>query len=170
MRRLKHTIMIKLKQFTSVEELYKNRKTPTGELIMDALIFALNNTRTIQANEISLFLDVNDRSFREAVNLLTGMQIKDIVQHWRLLQAKDLWEEQKAGFNSVKEFVTEKSKDAPEGFLLSKQVKDSYKNEVSLQRFEEVAKRCGWCSYKSLLRVASRFGVSFEIEKRVRRQ
>ena len=84
---------------------------------MDALIFALNNTRTIQANEIALFLDVNDRSLREAVNLLTGMQIKDIVQHWRLLQAKDLWEEQKAGFNSVKEFVTEKSKDAPEGFL-----------------------------------------------------
>ena len=162
--------MIKLKQFTSVEELYKNRKTPTGELIMDALIFALNNTRTIQANEIALFLDVNDRSLREAVNLLTGMQIKDIVQHWRLLQAKDLWEEQKAGFNSVKEFVAEKSKDAPEGFLLAKQVKDSYKNEVSLQRFEEVAKRCGWRSYKSLLRVASRFGVSFEIEKRVRRQ
>ena len=137
---------------------------------MDALIFALNNTRTIQANEIALFLDVNDRSLREAVNLLTGMQIKDIVQHWRLLQAKDLWEEQKAGFNSVKEFVAEKSKDAPEGFLLAKQVKDSYKNEVSLQRFEEVAKRCGWRSYKSLLRVASRFGVSFEIEKRVRRQ
>ena len=72
MRRLKHTIMIILKQFTNVEELYKNRKTPTGELIMDALIFALNNTRTIQANEIALFLDVNDRSLREAVNLLTG--------------------------------------------------------------------------------------------------
>lgn len=137
---------------------------------MDAFIEALNNTRTIQASDIALFLGVNDRSLREAVNLLTGMQIKDIVQHWRLLQAKDLWEEQKAGFSSVKEFVAEKSKDAPEGFLLAKEVKDSYKNEVSLQRFEEVAKRCGWRSYKSLLRVASRFGVSFEIEKRVRRQ
>lgn len=162
--------MIKIQQFTNVEELYKNRKTPTGELIMDAFIEALNNTRTIQASDIALFLGVNDRSLREAVNLLTGMQIKDIVQHWRLLQAKDLWEEQKAGFSSVKEFVAEKSKDAPEGFLLAKEVKDSYKNEVSLQRFEEVAKRCGWRSYKSLLRVASRFGVSFEIEKRVRRQ
>lgn len=162
--------MIKIQQFTNVEELYKNRKNPTGELIMDAFIEALNNTRTIQASDIALFLGVNDRSLREAVNLLTGMQIKDIVQHWRLLQAKDLWEEQKAGFSSVKEFVAEKSKDAPEGFLLAKEVKDSYKNEVSLQRFEEVAKRCGWRSYKSLLRVASRFGVSFEIEKRVRRQ
>lgn len=162
--------MIKIQQFTNVEELYKNRKNPTGELIMDAFIEALNNTRTIQASDIALFLGVNDRSLREAVNLLTGIQIKDIVQHWRLLQAKDLWEEQKAGFSSVKEFVAEKSKDAPEGFLLAKEVKDSYKNEVSLQRFEEVAKRCGWRSYKSLLRVASRFGVSFEIEKRVRRQ
>ena len=162
--------MIKIQQFTNVEELYKNRKTLTGELIMDAFIEALNNTRTIQASDIALFLGVNDRSLREAVNLLTGMQIKDIVQHWRLLQAKDLWEEQKAGFSSVKEFVAEKSKDAPEGFLLAKEVKDSYKNEVSLQRFEEVAKRCGWRSYKSLLRVASRFGVSFEREKRVRRQ
>ena len=169
MRRLKHTIMIKLKQFTSVEELYKNRNTPTGELIMDALIFALNNTRTIQANEISLFLDVNDRSFREAVNLLTGMQIKDIVQHWRLLQAKDLWDAHMAGFKNVDDFVKTKSKDAPEGFLLSKAAKDSYKKGVSIQSFDEVAKRCGWRSYRSLLRVAKRFGVSFEIERFVRK-
>ena len=162
--------MINLKQFTSVEELYQNRKTPTGELIMDAFIFALNNTMTIQANEISLFLNVNDRSLREAINLLTGMQVKDILQHWRVLQAKDLWDAHQAGFKSVNDFIKTKTKEAPEGFMLSKAAKDSYKKGVGLQSFDEVAKRCGWRSYKSLLRVAKRFGVSFEIQKRVRWQ
>ncbi|MBR5715715.1 MAG: hypothetical protein IKX59_03950 [Bacteroidales bacterium] len=162
--------MIKLEQFTSVEELYRNRKTPTGELIMDALVFALNNTRTIQTSDIALFLGVNERSFREAVTLLTGMQLKDILQHWRLLQAKELWDAHQAGFKDVDDFVKTKTKEAPEGFQLSKRVKDSYRKEVSLKSFEEVAKRCGWRSYKSLLRVANRFGVSFEIAKRVRKQ
>ena len=70
---------------------------------------------------------------------------------------------------NVDDFVKTKSKDAPEGFLLSKAAKDSYKKGVSIQSFDEVAKRCGWRSYRSLLRVAKRFGVSFEIERFVRK-
>ena len=73
--------MIILKQFTSVEELYKNRKTPTGELIMDALIEAINLSKTVHPGDIALLMDVDERALRYAVQLLTGMTLKDILHH-----------------------------------------------------------------------------------------
>ena len=169
MRRLKHTNMIILKQFTSVEELYKNRKTPTGELIMDALIEAINLSKTVHPGDIALLMDVDERALRYAVQLLTGMTLKDILHHWRVLQAKELWDAQCAGFKNYKEFAKEKSKDAPEGFLLSREVVDQYKNDVSIKSFEAVAKRVGWDSYKSLLRVAKQYGITFEIARFVKK-
>ena len=162
--------MINLKQFTSVEDLYRNRETPTGELIMDALVWAIQHTRTTQSSDIALILGVEEKELRPAVKLLTGMNLKDILNHWRVLQAKELWDEQRAGFKNYKEFAKAKAQEAPEGFLLSKEALDDYKNDISLKCFEDVAKRCGWDSYKSLLRVAKRFGVTFEIARFVRKK
>lgn len=161
--------MYNLKKFTDVEELYKNQQTPTGESIMDAVIWAIKNTKTTQSGDIAVLLDVDERQLRAAVKLLTGMNLKDIVCHWRVLQARDLWDAKRAGFKNYKEFAKAKAKEAPEGFLLSRKVVDGYKNEVSLTSFEEVARRCGWDSYKSLLRVAKRFGVTFEIARFTRK-
>ena len=86
-----------------------------------------------------------------------------------MLQAKELWDAQCAGFKNYKEFAKEKSKDAPEGFLLSREVVDQYKNDVSIKSFEAVAKRVGWDSYKSLLRVAKQYGITFEIARFVKK-
>ena len=161
--------MIKIQRFTNVEELYKNRKNPTGELIMDAFIEAINCSKTVHPGDIALLMNVDERALRYAMQMLTGLTPKDILHHWRVLQAKDLWDAQRAGFKNYKEFAKEKSKDAPEGFLLSKEVVDQYKNDVSIKSFEAVAKRVGWDSYKSLLRVAKQFGITFEIARFVKK-
>jgi len=160
--------MINVKQFTDVEELYRNRKTPTGELIIDALVEAIDCSKTVHPGDIALLMNVDERALRYAVQLLTGMNLKDILHHWRVLQAKDMWDVQRAGFKNYKEYAKAKSKDAPEGFLLSREVVDQYKNDVSIKSFEAVARRCGWDSYKSLIRVAKKFGISFEIARFVK--
>ena len=99
---------------------------------MDALIEAINLSKTVHPGDIALLMDVDERALRYAVQLLTGMTLKDILHHWRVLQAKELWDAQCAGFKNYKEFAKEKSKDAPEGFLLSREVVDQYKNDVSI--------------------------------------
>ena len=152
----------------SVEEMYHARE-PTGEMIIDEVVNAIRCTNTHRSEDIALLLDVDQRELWHSVHMLTGMRLNDIILHWRVLQARDLWDAKRAGFKNYKEFAKAKAKEAPEGFLLSRKVVDGYKNEVSLTSFEEVARRCGWDSYKSLLRVAKRFGVTFEIARFTRK-
>ncbi len=160
--------MINLKQFTSVEELYNRKGEPTGELIIDAVIEALRLTNTTRSDDIALFIGVNGYALRNAVQLLTGMILKDFVHHWRLLQAKELWDEKLAGFMNYNDFVKTKNLEAPEGYQLTREMKSAYQNEISIKRLEEVANRCGWDSYKSLLRTGKKYGVSFEVKRFVK--
>jgi len=160
--------MINLKQFTSVEELYNRKGEPTGELIIDAVVDALHNSITTKSEDIAILLDVNHRALWYSVQLLTGMRLKDIVLHWRALQAKELWDAKCAGFKNYNEFVRTKAKEAPQGFQVSPEVTKAYKNEVRIKSLEEVAKRCGWDSYRSLLRVGKKFGINFEVKRFVK--
>lgn len=157
--------MIYLKQFTSVEELYNRKGEPTGEIIIDAVIEALRSSVTSKSEDIALLLDVDHRALWFGVQLLTGLRLKDFVQHWRVLQAKELWDAKSADYNNYREFVKTKKKEAPEGFSITPTEKHAFENEVSIKSLEEVAKRCGWDSYKSLLRVAKKFGISFEVKR-----
>jgi len=160
--------MINLKQFTSVEELYNRKGEPTGELIIDALIYALCNTKTTRSEDIAILLDVDQRALWHSVKLLTGMRLKDIVLHWRVLQAKELWDEKLAGFKNYNDFVRAKTEEAPEGYQMTPEMKIAYQNEISIKSLEDVAKRCGWESYKSMVKMAKKFGVSFEVKRFVK--
>ena len=58
----------------SVEELY-NRKEPTGEAIVDAVVEILRKFRLIYPEDVALLLDVKVRDLRGAWLILTGMKL-----------------------------------------------------------------------------------------------
>ena len=73
----------------SVEELY-NRKEPTGEVIVDAVVDAVRKTMTQRSSDIALLLDVEHRQLNDAFKMLTGMNLSTMIIEWRMLQAKEL--------------------------------------------------------------------------------
>ena len=143
----------------SVEEMYHARE-PTGEVIIDEVVNAIRCTNTHRSEDIALLLDVDQRELWNSVHMLTGMRLNDIILHWRVLQAKEKWDAQEAIFEEYKEII--KKQDVPDGFVMTKKMKDAYRYNVSSKSLDEIAKRYGWDSYRSLQRIAKRFGITFE--------
>ncbi|MBR5717075.1 MAG: hypothetical protein IKX59_10850 [Bacteroidales bacterium] len=154
--------MTNIQQFTNLEELYNRKGEPTGELVIDNVIEAIRMTKTHRSEDIALLLNVDPRALSFAMQMLTGIRLKDFILHWRVIQAKEKWEEKRASYKDSKEYIKEKSKEVPEGFQINKEFVKAYKKQISIKSLEEVASRYGWDSYKSLQRTAKRFGVSFE--------
>ena len=71
----------------SVEELY-NRKEPTGEAIVDAVVEILRKFRLIYPEDVALLLDVKVRDLRGAWLILTGMKLIDCITQWRVLRPR----------------------------------------------------------------------------------
>ena len=124
----------------SVEELFHARE-PTGEVIIDEVVNAIRCTNTHRSEDIALLLDVDQRELWHSIHMLTGMRLNDIILHWRVLQAKEKWDANQALFQEYKE---------------------RYRYNVSTRCLDEIAKRYGWDSYRSLQRTAKRFGITFE--------
>ena len=143
----------------SVEEMYHARE-PTGEVIIDEVVNAIRCTNTHRSEDIALLLDVDQRELWNSVHMLTGMRLNDIILHWRVLQAKEKWDAQEALFQDHKEII--KKQEVPKGFVMTEKMKDAYRYEVSTKCLDEIAKRYGWDSYRSLQRIAKRFGITFE--------
>ena len=124
----------------SVEEMFHARE-PTGEVIIDEVVNAIRCTNTHRSEDIALLLDVDQRELWHSIHMLTGMRLNDIILHWRVLQAKEKWDANQALFQEYKE---------------------RYRYNVSTRCLDEIAKRYGWDSYRSLQRTARRFGITFE--------
>ena len=122
----------------TVEELY-GRKDGTGEVILDELAECLRKTRIIAVADLAVLMDVDAHQLNQAVRLLTGMTTRDIINRWRLLQARELLA---ASSDSVAR-------------------KGSRDDRIRL--LNAVARRCGWRSYRVLQKVAHRYGVKLEI-------
>ena len=145
----------------SVEEMYHARE-PTGEVIIDEVVNTLRCTNTHHSEDIALLLDVDQRELWHSVHMLTGLRLNDIILHWRVLQAKEKWDANLALFQEYKEIIKVKKQEAPEGFVMSKKMKDAHRNDLSIASLDEIAKRYGWDSYRSLQRTAKRYGITFE--------
>jgi len=117
----------------SVEEVYR-RKEGTGDAILDEVVNCLRMTRTIEAADLAILMDVKKSYLYGAMNILTGMPLGDFINRWRLLQAREL--------------------------LRANAASASMSNRTA--RLTEAAQRCGWRSHRVLLRVAKRYG--FELE------
>ena len=119
---------------TSVEELY-DRKDGIGEVLLDEMAECLRKTRIIAVADLAALMDVDAHQLNQAVRLLTGMTTRDVINQWRLLQAQELLRQGAAG-----------------------EAKDE-----RIRRLNAAARRCGWRSYRVLLKVAHRYGVKLEI-------
>ena len=129
----------------TVEELYE-RKDGTGEVLLDEMANCLRRTRIIAVADLAALMDVDAHQLNQAVRLLTGMTTRDVINRWRLLQAQDLLQgkAKEAAFDNVGG------------------TKGASKEE-RIRVLNAVARRCGWRSYRVLLKVAHRYGVKLEI-------
>ena len=109
------------------------RSEPTGDAILDEVVNCLRKTRIIAAADLAILMNVKKSYLYGAMHILTGMPLGDFINRWRLLQARE---------------------------LLRLGTEGNENNRV--KRLESTARRCGWRSYRVLLRVAKRYG--FELE------
>ena len=126
----------------SVESLY-NRKEPTGDRILDEVVNCLRKTQIIAAADLAILMDVKKSYLYGTMHILTGLPLGDFINRWRLLQARELLrqgaeDEAKPGFGQ------------------------SATGTNRVKRLEKAARRCGWRSYRVLLRVAKRYGFKLE--------
>ena len=136
----------------TIEELY-DKKDGTGEVLLDEMAECLRKTRIIAVADLAALMDVNAHQLNMAVHLLTGMTTRDVINRWRLLQAQELVRQGTTG-------------DVRDGFgqnaTGTERAKQATKDE-RIRRLNAVARRCGWRSYRVLLKVAHRYGVKLEI-------
>ena len=127
---------------TSIEELY-GRSEPTGDRILDEVVNCLRKTQIIAAADLAILMDVKKPHLYGAMHILTGLPLGDFINRWRLLQARELLQQ---GAES----------EAKQGFG------QSATGTNRVKRLVKVARRCGWRSYRVLLRVAKRYGFKLE--------
>ena len=117
----------------TIEELYE-RKDGTGEVLLDEMAECLRKTRIIAVADLAALMDVDAHQLNMAVRPLTGMTTRDVINQWRLLQAQEL----------LRQGATGEARDE------------------RIRRLNAAARRCGWRSYRVLLKVAHRYGVRVE--------
>ena len=137
----------------TVEVLY-NSKEQTGDRILDEVVNSLRKTRIIAAADLAILMDVRKSYLYCAMHILTGMALGDFINRWRLIQAREL----------LRQEVTV---EAIDGFGQNATKTDRCRQCATgtnrVKRLDKVAHRCGWRSYRVLLRVAKRYG--FELEQ-----
>ena len=110
----------------SVDEIYQ-RLEPWGEPILDAVVEALRKTRILFTTDMAVFLDADQRDLSGAVHLLTGLSLGEIIEGWRLRQAREMLE--------------------AEGFDFSKA---EFMKQLPVETLRKVARRCGWSDERTM--------------------
>ena len=68
-----------------------NNLTPTGEIIVDAVVDNVKRTTTHSSADIALLLKVKNLTWLSgAMQLLVGLPLQEFIFRWRLMQAIDL--------------------------------------------------------------------------------
>jgi hypothetical protein len=143
---------------TSIEELY-DKKDETGEVILDEMVNCLRRTRIIAVADLAALMDVNTHQLNMAVHLLTGMTTRDVINRWRLLQAEDLLRQGMTG--DARDGFGQNATGSEGAKRLDRAAKQASKDD-RIRLLNAVARRCGWRSYRVLLKVAHRYGVRVE--------
>ena len=143
----------------TIEELY-DKKDGTGEVILDEMAECLRKTRIIAVADLAALMDVDAHQLNMAVRLLTGMTTRDVINRWRLLQAQDLLRQGTTG--EAKDGFGQNATGTERPKRLDGAAKQASKDD-RIRLLNAVARRCGWRSYRVLLKVAHRYGVKLEI-------
>ena len=143
----------------TIEELY-GRREATGEVLLDEMAECLRKTRIIAVADLAALMDVDAHQLNMAVHLLTGMTTRDVINRWRLLQAQDLLRQGTTG--EAKDGFGQNATGTERAKRLDGAAKQASKDD-RIRLLNAVARRCGWRSYRVLLKVAHRYGVKLEI-------
>ena len=143
----------------TIEELY-GRREATGEVLLDEMVNCLRRTRIIAVADLAALMDIDAHQLNMAVHLLTGMTTRDVINRWRLLQAQDLLRQGAAG--EAKDSFGQNATGTERAKRLDGAAKQASKDD-RIRLLNAVARRCGWRSYRVLLKVAHRYGVKLEI-------
>ncbi len=82
--------MKEIKRITSVEELYKSKGAPTGQIPVDAVVDYVKRVKSHSAEEVALFLGQKRVWISGALQMLVGLPLQEFIIRWRVLQALDL--------------------------------------------------------------------------------
>lgn len=94
--------MIEIKQIATVEELYLKQGTPTGEVIVDAVVEMLKDgPRTNAAQDFAQRLGFELRVLSAVIEKLVGVRLKEMIMQWRMLQALDLLDNHELSYDQV---------------------------------------------------------------------
>ena len=105
-------------------------------------------------------MEVNAHQLNMAVHLLTGMTTRDVINRWRLLQAQDMLRQGATG--EARDGFGQNATGTERPKRLDGAAKQASKEE-RIRLLNAVARRCGWRSYRVLLKVAHRYGVKLVI-------
>lgn len=75
---------------TSVPQNKELTENLPDEPILAAVINVLNETTILEAQILAEFLDVTDRKLSGAVELLTGLPLRQFINEWRFMQSQEL--------------------------------------------------------------------------------
>ena len=139
----------------TIEELY-DRREATGEVLLDEMVNCLRRTRIIAVADLAALMDVTAHQLHQAMHLLTGMTTRDVINRWRLLQAQDLLRQGMTG--DAKDGFGQNTTGTERPKRLDGAAKQASKDD-RIRLLNAVARRCGWRSYRVLLKVAHRYGV-----------
>ena len=106
--------MIFIKQITTVEELWNTAGAPTGQIAVDAVVDYVKRVKSHSAQEVALYLNVDQRYLNETMKLFVGVTLKEFIMQWRMRQALDLLDDEsltvgqvarRCGFRRVKNLI-----------------------------------------------------------------
>ena len=86
--------MIFIKQITTVDELWQTKGAPTGQTAVDAVVDYVKRVKSHSAQEVALFLNVDQRYLNETMKLFVGVTLKEFIMQWRMRQAIDLLDDE----------------------------------------------------------------------------
>ncbi len=90
-----------VEQITNVEELYKSKGAPVGEIIVDAVVDYVRKVKSHSAEDVANFLRVDRRLLSGVMKVLVGVSLQEFILQWRVLQAIDLLDDKSLSFEEV---------------------------------------------------------------------
>lgn len=82
--------MSKIKQITTIEELYKSGGAKTGNVFVDGMVEFLQTSKSLSARKAAEFLGISPRLLTDTIKLFVGVLPKEMIPRWRMMQALDL--------------------------------------------------------------------------------
>jgi len=71
---------------TTIDALWANPTTPTGVVIIDAVVEILNKSNTHSVEDVAAFFDVSSRHLSGALQLMLGLSLGQLIKEWRIRQ------------------------------------------------------------------------------------